>query len=69
MANKHLQGKPHPIDEFTWWYEEPEGICVVSTAHEDNGDVNRLIWIPWCALRAAVRRKDRKSTASQSARD
>ncbi len=29
MSTKHLRDQPHRIDDFTWWYEEPEGIVVV----------------------------------------
>ena len=54
MANKDLKLKPHHIhgDPDAWWYEEPNGICVVV---EGAGQHH----IRWDYLKAALARKEK----------
>jgi hypothetical protein len=53
MSKKHLEKKPHLIDEKRWWYEEPKGIYVVIYGSST--------MIPWRAIRAALKRLDQKT--------
>ena len=63
MSDQHLQMKPHrlPHDPTSWWYEEPAGLCVVQEYRGTTGAVygTRSVVIPWRAIRAALKRKDR----------
>lgn len=63
MANKHLNRKPHHIDENTWWYEESRGIQIYV---EKLGNVDPVIVnISWSELRDALDRKNRQDLASE----
>jgi len=65
VSDKDLQLAPHQGDctlgEW-WWYEEKGGIGI----HSDRlirgfpENTNRVAFIPWRSIRAALRRKDRK---------
>ena len=58
MSEHHLHLKPHPIDQFAWWYEEPEGVCVVLEARKPNGELlsSEQRTITWRTLEAALKR-------------
>ncbi len=57
MSRKHLLRKPHRnMSGNWWWYEENGGIAV---AVEFNGGT-RVVDISWRAIRAALKRMDRK---------
>lgn len=56
MSRKHLQLKPHVVSPNIWWYEECDGINIY---HRDGTDVRHAV-IQWTALRAALKRKDKK---------
>lgn len=56
MAKKDLWLKPHNISADFWWYEEPSGIVLVFYPLA-GGPVTQTI--PWRAIRAALRRKDK----------
>lgn len=57
MSKKHLDLKPHRIDEYRWWYEDNKGIDVY---FEATGPGIQGVQIPWSAIRAALTRKDKK---------
>ena len=64
MSKKHLTLRSHkiPHDPHAWWYEEPNGICVVQEHHDCTGmrvGVTSVI-ISWRALKAALKRKEQK---------
>lgn len=68
MANKHLKRDAHRLAGRTnwWWYEEPMGIFVLHEAAPGAPGMAvrpASITIPWSALRAALRRKDKVSDA------
>lgn len=50
MADKDLLRNPHNISDGAWWYEEPDGVSVVTS---------KPVMISWKALRAALKRKDK----------
>ena len=52
MANDDLHPKPHRINDEAWWYEEPQGVCVVV-----NGVVAPII--RWKAIENALARKNK----------
>ena len=56
MSDQHLLRTPHRIRgvKNAWWYEEPQGICVVV---EPAGNETRAITIKWRAITYAVKRK------------
>lgn len=56
MALKHLSGNPHKVTDDFWWYEENGGITLCVRADQKT----LLFDIPWSAIRAALKRKDRK---------
>ena len=62
MADKHLSGKPHGTHPHFWWYEERAGLLMVVESRDNEGNYIRTecYKIPWSALRAALKRKDRK---------
>ena len=65
MSDKHLTLMPHRIrhDPTAWWYEEPNGICVVQEYYRDKDGLyldTRSVIIPWRALKAALKRKEQK---------
>lgn len=62
MAVKDLKNKPHQIDHFWWWYEEGGGICILHDSSEYDGAEGavKTRMISWRAIRAALRRKDKK---------
>ena len=57
MSKAHLKRAPHTINEDWWWYEEPQGICVV---HHMGTRGAFTVEIPWRSLRAALKRLDKK---------
>jgi len=59
MADKHLKLDAHIIrgNKHIWWYEEPKGISIVTDCHYEAIDT---VYVPWSAIRAALRRKDAK---------
>ena len=64
MSNQHLKSTPHKIahDPQVWWCEEPTGIFVVQEYYRAKDDLylgTRSVVIPWRAIRAALKRKDR----------
>jgi hypothetical protein len=68
MASKHLKNKPHKINDYAWWYEEPYGLFVVSEVYTKvpNSPIRQYqcttsVRIPWRAVRAALARKDQKA--------
>ena len=57
MTKKDLQLKPHSVTSDFWWYEENQGISIcIRLSSTDTITRN----IPWCSLRAALKRKDKK---------
>ena len=61
MAEKHLQRKPHCLDDRIWWYEENDGIDLwinLSEKEWSSNFINKKIL--WRTLRAALKRKDKK---------
>ena len=62
MSKKHLELNPHEIDEFHWWYEEQQGISVVAEAREGGSKYlgTTVTRIKWSAIRAALKRLDKK---------
>lgn len=59
MARKHLQIKPHTSKHhsWAWWYEDFAGIMVVMDKAQH--PTLPVFTIPWTAIRAALKRKDR----------
>jgi hypothetical protein len=57
MSRDHLKLWPHNINENWWWYEEPQGICVV---HHQGTKGAAMVNISWRSLRAALKRLDKK---------
>jgi hypothetical protein len=54
--------KPRKLDEFSWFYEEPKGV-VILTERRRLGERAAQVVIPWRKLEAAVdRRRKLKST-------
>ena len=64
MSDERLKPKPHTIahDPTVKWYEEDKGICVVQQYRGNTGLVygTRSVVIPWRAIRAALKRKDKR---------
>jgi hypothetical protein len=65
MSDRHLQLTPHKIarDSHVWWYEEPTGIWVVQDYYRAKDGLylgTHSVVIPWRAVRAALKRKDRR---------
>jgi hypothetical protein len=62
MSRDHLKRTPHKISELQWWYEEPLGISVVAELRdsENNYLSTTQTKIKWSALRAALKRLDKK---------
>jgi hypothetical protein len=62
MSGKHLLERPHDINKVAWWYEENSGICFVHEIRDNSGVYQRTVQytIPWCSIRAALARKDRR---------
>lgn len=55
MANKHLKLKPHkPKSGLFWWYEGNDGISIYT-------GTGPAMCIPWRAIRAALKRKDKRN--------
>jgi len=65
VANKHLKRDAHHPGGLTnwWWYEEPRGMFVIHQQTDAQGNTMQpaSVVIPWSALRAALRRKDKPS--------
>ena len=64
MSDQHLQLTPNKIahDPTAWWYEEDKGIWVVQGHYRAKDGLylgTRIVMIPWRAVRAALKRKDR----------
>ena len=64
MSNQHLKRTPHKIahDPTAWWYEEDKGIYVVQEYYRAKDGLylgTRSVVIPWRAVRAALKRKDK----------
>lgn len=65
MAVKHLKRAAKPCSKVSpgrdaWWYEEPQGISVVTSAIAPDGSVMTVTAeIRWSSIRAALRRKDK----------
>ena len=64
MSNKHLKLTPHKIahDPTAWWYEEAKGIFVVQDYYRAKDGLylgTRSVVIPWRAIRAALKKKDK----------
>ena len=64
MSNEHLKLTPHTIahDPHVRWFEEPQGIWVVQEYYRAKDGLylgTRSVVIPWRAIRAALKRKDR----------
>ena len=55
MSKKDLQGKPHNINPFSWWYEENHGVTVVVEPKPETQQIK----MPWRSIRAALKRKDK----------
>ena len=57
-----LDGNPHNIDEWAWWYEEPRGINLVveERGHDGSYIRTRQRLIPWGQIRAALARLDKQ---------
>lgn len=68
MANKDLKNKPTNMGPYWWWYEESGGIYICHDINEPpsigpSGSIGGHVkgkTIPWRAIRAALRRKDKK---------
>ena len=56
MSNKDLKTAAHNIRDDWWWYEEPQGLCIV---HHQGTRGAATIDISWRAIRAALKRKDK----------
>ena len=57
MSAKHMKRNSHKTpDKNIWWYEDNRGIDVIVHPHVACVSVQ----ISWRALRAALKRKDRK---------
>ena len=64
MSDEHLKPKPHTIAHYPHvrWYEEYNGIWVVQEYYRAKDGLylgTRSVVIPWRAIRAALKRKDR----------
>jgi hypothetical protein len=57
MSAKHLSRNPHHIDNHAWWYEENGGIVIIQDTEQP---AKRELKIRWSAIRAALKRKDKK---------
>ena len=57
MASQHLSRSPIEPSENSWYYEEPEGIKLYVKTVDGSTEI---VLIPWAALRASLKRKDRK---------
>ena len=65
MSNQHLKSTPHTIahDPHVRWCEEARGIFVVQGYYRGKDGPylgTRSVVIPWRAVRAALKRKDRR---------
>lgn len=59
VSRKHLNRAPHRPKNGAvdwWWYEQNGGICIVVESSHRTEQFN----IRWNAIRAALKRKDRK---------
>lgn len=71
MSRKHLKRAPHVPrtwrwdDGLWWWYEENGGITVIT---QHMGTAVPAMKISWRAIRAALKRKDRKLVTVRAAR-
>ena len=61
MGNRDLKRAPHHQGDWKWWYEEPYGIHVFVSQLVDCVVRTESVRIPWCSIRAALARKDKKS--------
>lgn len=64
MSDKDLQLAPHTGHNSLghwWWYEEPGGIGIHSERLIQGfpSNSNRVAFIPWRSIRAALKRKDK----------
>jgi hypothetical protein len=63
VSEKHLQIDPHNIRgrKDAWWYEEPQGICVVVEPVRDEWGryVAQTVKIPWRSIESALKRKSK----------
>ena len=64
MSNQHLKRTPHKIAHYptAWLYEEDKGIYVVQDYYRAKDGLylwTRSVVIPWNAIRAALKRKDK----------
>ena len=61
MSSKHLWTKPHKVTNDFWWYEENQGVAVCVSFKTAGGEcIQEVRYIPWRAIRAALKRKDKK---------
>lgn len=58
MSKRDLRAKPHHLNDDWWWYEEPQGICIVHYMGIRRGAYT--VKISWRALRAALKRLDKE---------
>jgi len=49
--------RPRHIDDNTWFYEQPEGLCICN--HPAEGCRTQMFTIPWRKVEAAARRRQR----------
>lgn len=57
MSDNHLKLESHKVrnTKDAWWYEQPNGICVVVPF----GLITKLVEIPWSSIRSALARKEK----------
>jgi hypothetical protein len=57
-----MKNSPTNIDQFNWFYDEPDGLSLIHEARTKDGAYIKTdqVLIPWALVRAALARKDRR---------